>query len=621
MDYKKYFTRLLQKSNEISEQFPRNHHFTHRENNYYADALSYNGVRFNYVISSNRSRTYGESFVGLIVELYIYKAGYVDSYFEQLKQYKEKIENEIGDEDIVWQSKKETPSENVSRVYARKAVDIDDESKWDEYIDWQVNTMVRFLEVFPKYVDDLKEIKEVGMTEQQLIDILKKMYEEAANGQQVGYIHLFGIKYADKLKGKDLKKIARIATGKESYSTEISKGIKLRTLLEKENFYESNIKKRFIPTGNLKNKNILLYGVPGVGKTHNITKLIRLIEEGKSDNEIFLEIQNNTISDVQLPDDLKERTAFVTFHQSFGYEDFIEGFRPNEEGNIELVDGVFKRLANQARENFVQSQSTNTVSFQEALHRLLKEKIETGETVKIDLKRTNSYYLIYDYNDRTIFFEKQNGDKSHSLSIRTLERMYREERNDIIQGGLAPYYNPLLDKLLEIKHSGGQTTVERKNYYLVIDEINRGNISKIFGELITLIEEDKRDGLEVTLPYSKEPFSVPSNLYIIGTMNSTDKSIALIDVALRRRFTFLKMEPKPELIEHQKAKEVFETLNEFLKERLDEDHQIGHSYFMKIQDEDDLNFVLDYKIKPLLEEYFYGDREGLNETMKLLETP
>ena len=91
--------------------------------------------------------------------------------------------------------------------------------------------------------------------------------------------------------------------------------------------------------------------------------MIRLIEEEKSYSDIFSEIRNNAISDEQLPDDLKERMAFVTFHQSFGYEDFIEGFRPDEEGNIELIDGVFKRLANQACENLVQSQSTNIVLF------------------------------------------------------------------------------------------------------------------------------------------------------------------------------------------------------------------------------------------------------------------
>ena len=366
-------------------------------------------------------------------------------------------------------------------------------------------------------------------------------------------------------------------------------------------------------------KNIILYGVPGVGKTHNVAKLIRLIEEGKSEMEIFSSIQNNERSDEKLPDSLKERVYFVTFHQNFGYEDFIEGFRPNEEGKIELIDGIFKKLSYIANENYIQSKKTHSITFRKALKYLLKEKIENGEKVKIDLKRINKHFFIYDYNDRTIFFEKQNGDTSHSLSIRTLERMYNEEKNNIIEGGLAPYYDPLLKKLLEIKRSKKGNIVLRQNFYLVIDEINRGNISKIFGELITLIEEDKRDDYEITLPYSKQPFSVPSNLYIIGTMNSTDKSIALIDVALRRRFTFLKMKPQDKLIKYEKAKKIFNKLNEFLKERLDEDHLLGHSYFMNIQNENELDFVLQYKIQPLLEEYFYGDIQGYNDALGFFE--
>jgi len=157
---------------------------------------------------------------------------------------------------------------------------------------------------------------------------------------------------------------------------------------------------------------------------------------------------------------------------------------------------------------------------------------------------------------------------------------------------------------------------ELKNYYIVIDEINRANISKVFGELITLIEEDKRDKLEVILPYSKEPFSVPSNLYIIGTMNSTDKSIALLDVALRRRFTFIKMEPNENLV-IEEFKDKFTKLNEFIANTLGEDYKIGHSYFINI-DTNDLDFVIDYKIKPLLEEYFYGNEEGLQKALALL---
>ena len=264
-------------------------------------------------------------------------------------------------------------------------------------------------------------------------------------------------------------------------------------------------------------KNIILYGSPGVGKTYSHKKLIALIEGNDfKENEIFDFIINNKgdeIEDGSIEELFKkvkqeQRMKFITFHQSFGYEDFIEGFRPNENGDIKLQDGIFKTICDDVN------------------------------------------------NER------------------------------------------------------------EKNYYLVIDEINRGNISKIFGELITLIEEDKRDTIEVTLPYSKKPFKIPSNLYIIGTMNSTDKSIALIDIALRRRFTFLKMKPKADLINYPKARQIFEEVNNKITKTLGEDYQIGHSDFMKIQNDDDLDFVLEYKIIPLLEEYYYGD-DRLTEMIAL----
>ncbi|MBN2782558.1 MAG: AAA family ATPase, partial [Campylobacterales bacterium] len=262
-------------------------------------------------------------------------------------------------------------------------------------------------------------------------------------------------------------------------------------------------------------KNIILYGPPGVGKTHNYQKIISMIEDEKSQKEIFDSISKNDKTEQDnnyIYNAVKNeaRVEFVTFHQSYSYEDFIEGFRPNDNGDIKLEKGIFRKICKNAEE---------------------------------------------------------------------------------------------LDK----------------NHYIIIDEINRGNISKIFGELITLIEEDKRDIYSVTLPYSKQSFKVPSNLYIIATMNSTDKSIATIDIALRRRFTFLKMQPKEELIEYADAKSVFNDINRFIKENLNEDYMLGHSYFMKVKDADDLAFVKEYKIKPLLEEYFYADEENYKKAIEILK--
>lgn len=166
--------------------------------------------------------------------------------------------------------------------------------------------------------------------------------------------------------------------------------------------------------------------------------------------------------------------------------------------------------------------------------------------------------------------------------------------------------------------------VINKNFVLIIDEINRGNVSQIFGELITLIEEDKRIGkdeaLEVTLPYSKDTFGVPDNLYIIGTMNTADRSVEALDAALRRRFSFEEMPPVPELIATKgKLKEVngvlegidlvdlLRVINKRIEKLLDKDHQIGHSYFMSVTNTKDLKAAFQNKIIPLLQEYFFGD--------------
>lgn len=161
-------------------------------------------------------------------------------------------------------------------------------------------------------------------------------------------------------------------------------------------------------------------------------------------------------------------------------------------------------------------------------------------------------------------------------------------------------------------------SIVNKPYVLIIDEINRGNVSNIFGELITLIETDKRLGeneaIKITLPYSKEEFGVPKNLYIIGTMNTADRSVEALDTALRRRFSFIEMPPKPELLqdlcENINLVELLKTINDRLELLLDKDHTIGHSYFLNldnINSDEELKEIFENSIIPLLQEYFYGD--------------
>ena len=170
---------------------------------------------------------------------------------------------------------------------------------------------------------------------------------------------------------------------------------------------------------------------------------------------------------------------------------------------------------------------------------------------------------------------------------------------------------------------------ELKKYIFIIDEINRGDVSKIFGELITLIEEDKRIGnkhqMKITLPYSKESFGVPNNLYIIGTMNTADRSIALLDTALRRRFDFEEIMPRPELlngkvVEGINLQTLLTRINERITNKYDRDHQIGHSYLINVNTKEQLERAYKNKILPLLNEYFYNETEVVAEVLNCSKT-
>ena len=215
------------------------------------------------------------------------------------------------------------------------------------------------------------------------------------------------------------------------------------------------------------------------------------------------------------------------------------------------------------------------------------------------------------------FRERQDSDQ---IAMVTFHQNFAYE--DFIEG-----IRPVLDdgtvgQIKYVRHDGIFKRIAKaakeekdKQFVLIIDEINRGNIAKIFGELITLIEDSRRlgkeDATEVTLPYSNESFGVPKNLYLIGTMNTADRSIQLLDTALRRRFDFVEMMPKPELIsdnvEGVNCKRMLEEMNKRITTLLDRERQIGHTYLLDVDTMEDLSYAFQNKIFPLLQEYFFDD--------------
>lgn len=378
--------------------------------------------------------------------------------------------------------------------------------------------------------------------------------------------------------------------------------------------------------------NQILYGPPGTGKTYNtIDRAVEIL-----DNEFYIAIDSDDIlNDDEKRKKLREKfkkyrdsnqIEMITFHQSYSYEDFVEGIRAevDESENIsyKVANGIFKEISRRALKNLKNSENINDKKkdFEDVFKEVILNELD--EEKGLEIKTKKSYFTITEITEKSIHFDKSVGKSKHSLSIATLKKMYEAEENNLINGGLASYYNSILEKLLDSSNYS-EKKEELKNFVLIIDEINRGNISKIFGELITLIEDSKRIGndeeIKITLPYSKESFGVPNNLYIIGTMNTADRSIALLDTALRRRFEFIEMMPKLDCLSEKNIEDAPEiNLSNFLKvinERIeylyDRDHTIGHAYFINIKTLEDLNNVMKNKVIPLLQEYFYDDWEKI----------
>ncbi|HCS51548.1 AAA family ATPase [Rubinisphaera sp.] len=445
--------------------------------------------------------------------------------------------------------------------------------------------------------------------------------------------------------------------------------------------------------------NTILYGPPGTGKTYQTISRAVQICDGSTP-----ESRDDTVKRYQkLLND--SRIAFVTFHQSYSYEDFVEGIRPILNGEVtdesespsnavqyECRPGIFKKMCSLAKS----SKEIRSQNREYDLESVNIWKMSLGNKQKSE--DIVYYEACIDENCLLLGYGGEI-DFSDCHSISAVVEKYKTEHPDISDKDYAPtavnsfkngmtegdivvisdglnYFRAIgriigeykfLDetattrmrqmrpvewlavyeeslpvsviydknlsqmtiyqlnkkhlKLAALQDRISKNSDQPKNHVLIIDEINRGNVAKILGELITLLEPDKRIGkpneLLVRLPYSNDSFGVPSNLYILGTMNTADRSIAFLDVALRRRFVFEELMPQGDIIRDLVGEEgvinevdvalLLEQINGRIEFLYDRDHQIGHAFLLNVTSLLELRDVFCHKIIPLLQEYFYGD--------------
>lgn len=456
--------------------------------------------------------------------------------------------------------------------------------------------------------------------------------------------------------------------------------------------------------------NQILYGPPGTGKTYTtINEALAILDPtflaANSDQRTLLKARFAELA-------ASKHVRFVTFHQSFSYEDFVEGLRaePNAAGQLTFrpMDGVFKEICDDASikvlvdEAPAAAMEASTTIWKMSLGNRTEENHIYEECIRderlllgwgrgldysaapsrADIVRmlggadeegkpprgvTAVNYFVREMKQGDLVIIADGNSKFRAVGEVTGNYVHLprdEEGDDFAQSRSVRWlkvFNPSMDCSAIMKkdfsqaalYNLGAHVIDRtklaallaanatdvlaqqgpQKRVLIIDEINRGNISRIFGELITLIEPSKRAGsdeaLSVTLPYSKRPFSVPDNLYLIGTMNTSDRSLTGLDIALRRRFVFKEMPPRPDLlkeaiVEGISIQSLLTVMNQRLEALLDREHCLGHAYFLPLLKDNSLAClarIFEHQILPLLKEYFFEDWERigwvLNDHRKL----
>lgn len=372
----------------------------------------------------------------------------------------------------------------------------------------------------------------------------------------------------------------------------------------------------------LKKNNIILQGAPGTGKTYN-TAAIALKTLGVRD----IDFTDHKAVMKRYDSLLGDQIFFTTFHQSLDYEDFVEGLKPHvqtdADGNsigvtYEPEDGIFKRACNAVQTD----QSKDIVECIDDYLQNIKGYQNKREIPTVTGR--SSLYVWWKEGNSTVSSRSTNSLSSrgeeYSPSPLNIEKIKLQAQGKGVENNWSQYAQAFIEAVKKEYHAA-----TNKRVVLVIDEINRGNVSKIFGELITLLESDKRlngkHPIKVMLPYSKnEVFGVPSDLYIIGTMNTTDRSTGTLDYALRRRFAFITLKSQDSVIKKYysdannenlgaKALVLFEDIKKFIEnpkhlcgDMSIDDLMVGHSYFMA-ESEDELHDKVQYEIIPLINEY------------------